>query len=244
MSEEVEHRPVSEPADDATGAQESAVQRRGTAAAQAASRARRIGGRPRPDPAPSALGGAVLVEAPIPPVSAAEPAEGHSPRNVARSRAALLVGACVLVAGLVVAVVLAALSFHSTSPAKAREQLLAQVQERLIPAITYDYRHLQDDAKAAEAGLTGTFATNYAQSMQTVIIPQAPKLKAIVTADVSSVGLQSMSSDGKQAVVLVFAQQNTSNTANPTPRPDFATLDVTANYVRGQWLISQIGSVP
>ncbi len=106
---------------------------------------------------------------------------------------------------------------------------------------SYDYRKIDADAKAAEAGMIEPFKSTYDKSIQTIIKPLAAQVKAIVTCTVQTAAISSVSGDGKQAVVLIYAQLSTQNsTTNGQPRLDIATIQVTMNKQSGNWLISKL----
>jgi Mce-associated membrane protein len=277
-----------------------AAERRGTSAAQAASRARRIGGRPSPVPRESAAS-VPLKAAPVPsgpgrrgrpspvPVEKAKagsattgsakldparletrsdvtvpeppklrarktsvtPARPAGPVGATR-RGGVLWWPVALVA--VVAIALVGVDVWkgganpyrwfvtpSASNAQDREQLLAQTKTKVASIIAYDYRSIDAGAAKAEAGLLDPFKSQYAKTIATVVKPQAVQVKAIVTATIENVGIVSISGNGKQAVLLVYAQQGVQNsTTGTTPRLDIATIQVTMTKVGGNWLISQV----
>jgi Mce-associated membrane protein len=124
--------------------------------------------------------------------------------------------------------------------AERREQLLASVNSSVAKVLSYDYRHIDQDATAAAANLTGKFKDDYTKSMATTVKHDAPGVKAIVTGEVGSSGISSVSADGNQAVVLVLGQQTVSNTALSTPRLDSVSLRVTMTRVGGKWLIAKL----
>ena len=258
----------------------------GSAQAQAASRARRIGGGSRPMPGPRttpgtkpgrqpATGsrrGSVLTRRGSSGLGLSTPREADEgdtarqrstrtresarrrPSPIPRTRAAMreqsppaflawlpaVIAAALVVALVVVDVLLYASWRGQPSKAERREQLLASVNSSVAKVLSYDYRHLDQDANAAAAGLTGTFKDDYTKSMATTVKKDAPGVKAIVTGEVGSSGIASVSGDGKQAVVLILGQQTVSNTSLKSPRLDSVSLRVTATLVNGKWLIAKL----
>ncbi len=264
----------------------------GSAQAQAASRARRIGGGSRPTPGPRATPGSGVKpgrqpesgsrrgagrgsvlgrrgmsglglgtprkadegDAATPRSSRTAESARRRPSPVPRTRAAVREQSrpallawlpAVIAAALVVALVVVDLLLYASwrdqpSKAERREQLLASVNSSVAKVLSYDYRHLDQDANAAAAGLTGTFKDDYTKSMATTVKKDAPGVKAIVTGEVGSSGIASVSGDGKQAVVLILGQQTVSNTSLKSPRLDSVSLRVTATLVHGKWLIAKL----
>jgi Mce-associated membrane protein len=151
----------------------------------------------------------------------------------------------VVAAALVVALVVVDLSIYPSwhsqpSKAERRERLLASVNSAVAKVLSYDYRHIDQDATAAAANLTGKFRDDYTKSMATTVKRDAPGVKAVVTGEVGSSGIASVSADGNQAVVLVLGQQTVSNTSLSTPRLDSVSLRVTLARVGGKWLIAKL----
>lgn len=222
-----------------------------SAAARAASRARRIGrgtvppaltaGPPRPDPAPEAreLGSA---EIPSHHVAAGKrPAQARGERP--RPAPGWIVVAVAAVFVLALALADAALwrGWHGpASRAELRERLLASVGSGIVKVLSYDYRHLDQDAAAAEAHLTGAYQDDYSAAMTKTIKPVAPRVRAVVQGEVGSSAVASVTGDGRQATVLILAQQTVTNTAQKTPRYDMVSLRVTAQLVNGMWLIAKL----
>jgi Mce-associated membrane protein len=246
-----------------------APERRGTPAAQAASRARRIGGRPsptptpvpsvspdRPRPAPKPDRPAAVAQAerpagarPTPKRTVSSEPERHrvtNERPPVGTWLPLAILAAVLIAVLAVNLTwLGGLSHpggHQTSTTAAdREKLMSQAQTKVALVASYDYRKIDADATAAEAGMIEPFKSTYAKSIQSTIKPLAAQVKAIVTCSVEKAAVSSVSSDGKQAVVLIYAQLSTENsTTNGQPRLDIATIQVTMNKQGGNWFISNL----
>jgi Mce-associated membrane protein len=265
-TERTERTEPTEPTEPATSSDPGA-ERRGTPAAHAASRARRIGGRPSPAPAPTSV---PSQERPRPtpkadkPVAVVDRAPGTrpapkrkvststTPRRVTKSRPPLGTWLPLAILGVFLVAILAVNltwlgglshpSGHQTSTSTAdREKLLSQAKTKVALVASYDYRKIDADAKAAEAGMIEPFKSTYDKSIQTTIKPLAAQVKAIVTCTVQTAAISSVSGDGKQAVVLIYAQLSTQNsTTNGQPRLDIATIQVTMNKQSGNWLISNL----
>jgi hypothetical protein len=263
---------------DAESSVDAPTERRGTPAAQAASRARRIGGRPSPSPssvpaaqaatpAPSPTGRTRPKPTPAPDaapkrpkpgpkrsISTASTAEAGRRAKPRTDRQRPPIGTwlpAAILAVVLVALVVLDLSWlgglqhpggHQASTTSAdREKLLSQAKTKVALVSSYNYQHIDADAKAAEAGMVEPFKGTYDKSIQTVIKPLAAQVKAIVTCSIQTAGITSVSGDGKQAVVLIYAQLSTENsTTNGQPRLDIATIQVTMNKQGSNWMISQL----
>jgi hypothetical protein len=256
---------------DSTAANEPAAERRTTPAAQAASRARRIGGRPsptsssgasgspsadRPRPSPRADKPAALAQADRPagtrPTPKRKVSAEPAPHRAKRERPPIGTWLPLAVLGVVLIAILAVnltwlggLSHpggHQTTTTTAdREKLLSQAKTKVALVSSYDYRKIDADAKAAEAGMIELFKSTYDKSIQTVIKPLAAQVKAVVTCTIQTAAVSSVSGDGKQAVVLIYAQLSTQNsTTNGQSRLDIATIQLTMNKQGSNWMISQL----
>jgi len=129
---------------------------------------------------------------------------------------------------------------QSTSAAD-RQFLLSQAKAKVAKVASYDYRHIDQDAKDAAAGTTGAFTATYDKSIQTVVKPLAEQVKAIVACSIQTAGISSVSADGRQAVVLIYAQLSTQNsTTNGQSRLDIATIQATMNKQGSGWYISKL----
>lgn len=126
----------------------------------------------------------------------------------------------------------------SPSSSEVRDQLMSTVKSDVATVISYDYRHLDQDEKAASALTTGQYQRDYVTTMDRLIKPQAPTQKAVVAGQVGKAGLMSMTANGQQAQVLVYAQQTVTNVSLSQPRQDVVSLIVTLDKVDGHWLIS------
>jgi Mce-associated membrane protein len=218
-----------------SGAAQAATARIG--AAQAASRARRIGGIPSEL---SARRGAVTTRHAD---KSSERTEQAIRRARGRSWIAAIVAAA-LVVGLAVADVTLFQEWRNRpGTAQQRERLVASVNQSVAKILSYDYRHLDADENAAAAHLTGTFKNQYVASMDTTIKKNAPPAKAVVVGEVGTSAITSVSGDGTQAVLLVLGQQTVTNAAQKTPRYDMVNLRVTAQLVHGTWLIADLATL-
>jgi Mce-associated membrane protein len=268
----IDPRESSSPTDNSSRTDNSSpAVRTATPAAQAASRARRIGGRPgpapqtaldRPHPTPGGTATDTIapsekrpkpgpkrrIEPESPPVKVkwerVKKQRGDRPPVRTWLPAAML--AVVLVAIVVLDLSwLGGLSHpgghQMTTSAADREKLLSQATTRVALVSSYNYQHIDADAKAAEAGMIEPFKSTYDKSIQTVIKPLAAQVKAVVSCTVQTAAISSVSGDGQQAVVLIYAQLSTQNsTTAGQSRLDIATIQVTMTKQHGNWMISQL----
>ncbi len=229
--------------------------------AQAASRARRIGGRPspRPRPAPSAdedrsvaaaeASGRVATVTTTAPTPVAPPAAKEDDTETLRRRLDRLRWIPAMVAGIAVAALAAsilALShgvwWATPSASATRDEVLAAAKTCLARTNSYDYRKLDQAEAAGLACATGRFRDSYKQSMETVVRKLAPERKATQEVQVDKAGVESVSKDGTQWVVLIYGQQKVTNTTTQQPRLDILSARVTMDRVDGKWLISALSA--
>jgi Mce-associated membrane protein len=124
-----------------------------------------------------------------------------------------------------------------------QQQVLAAAKSCTAAILSYDYRQLDSADKAATACITPDFKTQYEQTFS-VVKQLAPQKKAILTFQVENGGVQSVSKDGKQWVVLLYAQTGYADSSTPkdTPRLDISTPVVTLTEVGGKWLVSNMNT--
>lgn len=174
-------------------------------------------------------------------------------RTTATSAAGLrrLAGRWWLVALLAVGVVLAAIITgylfvdwrHASARAEARREVPSLAKTYAAKILSYDYRHIRQDADTASAVTVGDYRRQYRQSMDQLIIPQATGLKAVVRAEVLNAGVTEVSDDGRQAVVVVFANQTVTNTRIQGPRVDQVRVRLTMVRDDGSWRVSKVDSL-
>ena len=165
-------------------------------------------------------------------------------RDAARLRGPVLVVLTVLAAALVGLTAIEAVGYHRARLRAAAEQsVLGPAKTAAARILSYDYRHIEQDATQASAVLTGVFRGQYEAVMRQQIVPQAPKQHAVVQAEVLGAGVTSVSPDGAQAVVLIFANQTVSNTSTPRPRVDQVRVRLTLDRVGEGWLVSKVDAL-
>ncbi|MGH8961191.1 MAG: hypothetical protein ACRDWT_08280 [Jatrophihabitantaceae bacterium] len=245
--------------------------------AQAASRARRIGGRPQPGAASRPAPGPTPGPMPGPEsrlAPRAEPAEPAERAERAETSAAVVLDksqppaarphrplpawlswlpSAVLAAVLVLVLVLGVAASHgvwwatkSVNVATQRGQVLAAAKSCMATMNTYDYRKLDQAEAKGLACTTGKFTAQYKTAIDKLVRPQATKLKFTQAATVNNAGIESVSSDGKQWVVLIFGQLSTTNSADGTSTPKLSIFSarVTMQPVSGHWLVASYEYAP
>jgi hypothetical protein len=123
-----------------------------------------------------------------------------------------------------------------------QEQVLAAAKKCFAQINSYDYRKLDGLMTKDLACTTGTFTSDLRKTLDTQIVPLAPKLKATQTAQVNKAGVALVSRSGNQVVTLIYGQlaQTNATTAKQSPRIDVVGAVVTVDKVGDQWLISKI----
>jgi hypothetical protein len=233
-----------------------------TAAAQAASRARRIGGRPMPGPRPGPSATAVLDEptisedAPTTPERAPRAARPRAtPKRPSARRTRRWLPRLIATALAVVALVLAGgtawfshgvwwgtSSPNAASAQKVRQQVLAAATTCFGAVTSYDYRSLAKSEAAGLACTTGVFQTDYKKTMETTVTSLAPQSKTVQVYQANKAGIVSVSPDGTQWVVLLYGQQQVTNASTGTGSPQLEILSgrMTLDRVGGKWLVAAL----
>jgi Mce-associated membrane protein len=110
--------------------------------------------------------------------------------------------------------------------------------ERSVATIlAYDYRHLDDDQKAAESLMTTSYQKKYDQ-LFSVIKQNAPGLQAVVTVQVIASGIVRSGDDRVQ--VLVFLNRPTTNKQSTEPTIYRDQVVMTMEKSGGDWLVDNM----
>jgi Mce-associated membrane protein len=159
-------------------------------------------------------------------------------------RAGVLAALAVVAVGLAVLTASLAIGYQrGRARAAAEAGVLAPAKTAAARILSYDYRHIEQDAAQTSAVLTGVFRGQYEAVMRQQIVPQAPKQRAVVQAEVLAAGVTVVSPDGTQAVVLIFANQTVSNTSAAQPRVDQVRVRLTLDRVGAAWLVSKVDAL-
>jgi len=275
MSDETPDTGVDEPADqpdealpDPTAPDEiAAPARRPTPGASAASRARRIGGRPMPGPRT----GAEVGDAPAPKPTASatkppktqktpKPAKPSKPARPARpADAAALqrrldrlrwIPACIAALAVLAALGIGAWLSDGVwwgnkiqnNRTQQSQQVLAAAKSCAVALLSFDYRNLDESQHKGDQCATGDYRTQYDQTFNTIVRKIAPQRHATQSLQIANGGVQAISSDGQQWVILLFGQQTYADNTQTsgTPRLDVATFAVTMTKINGAWLVTKM----
>lgn len=120
---------------------------------------------------------------------------------------------------------------------EAQAAVTAHVEELL----TYDYREIDDDLARERDWLTGSFEDEYSDLVTDKIGPAAREAKVVTEARVASSGVVSAEHD--KVDLLVFVNVTTSSSELAEPRVSGSRLEITAEYVDGEWRISSLDPV-
>ncbi|HJQ43084.1 MAG TPA: hypothetical protein VJ831_08365, partial [Jatrophihabitantaceae bacterium] len=155
-----------------------------------------------------------------------------------RQLIALGVVGAIVIAGLIALTTVLALKLDDRNNTNdLRASATKSARQFAIDFSTYDYRHLDQDFAKVSAHLAPSFRAQYASttaSLKSIVV----QYRGVATASVQGVGVTSVSS--KKAVVVVFLDQQVTNSATKTPRIDRNRLEVTLQRSKGQWLLSDL----
>jgi len=134
----------------------------------------------------------------------------------------------------------------SSSVADERGPVLAAAKSCMAAMNTYDYRKLAQSEAKGVACTTGTFTGQYKQAFEKLIKPQAAKVQFTQTAQINNAGVESVSGDGQQWVVLVYGQLSTTNSQTGTKTPTLTPFSarVTMQQVASTWLVASYQYAP
>ena len=168
---------------------------------------------------------------------------GGGKKKARRQRRRRLLLALALIASIVIAgltaltAVLAVKLSDRNHQNDLRSSATSAARQFAIDFSTYDYRHLDQDFAKVSAHLAPSFREQYASttsSLKSVVV----QYRGVATASVQGLGVTSVSST--KAVVVVFLDQQVTNSATKTPRIDRNRLEVTLQRSKGQWLLSDL----
>ena len=153
----------------------------------------------------------------------------------------LLAGLGILAAGLLVATVWMWSSRDGADDVSAAREAQVAAERAVVPVLSYDYEHLEDDQRAAQALMTGGYREEY-DKLFTVLEENAPQTRTRVSAEVIASGIVRASDDRVQ--VLVFVDRPTTNklSAEPVVYKDQVTLSM--QLVDGEWLVDDLTTSP
>ncbi len=149
---------------------------------------------------------------------------------------ALLAAGVVLAAGIVSFLTYDLL--RQRAAAEAREKALAAAELHAPTLLSYDYRHLDQDLVKAQAALTGDFKKQYTETFTKIVKPTATQYRAVVVGNVASAGVIWAKPD--EAQVLMFVNQQATNSQLPAPRLDLSRVRMTLKKTDDGWRVSNI----
>ena len=127
-----------------------------------------------------------------------------------------------------------------TGSSEATRTAPSAAERAAATILSYNYKSLDADQKAAERYMTPEFRKKYDKSM-TLVKANAPKLHAKVDAEVKASGVSH--ADPDRANVLVYVNQTTVSTANGgDPQLALNRALFSMKRVNGTWLVNNITS--
>ena len=153
----------------------------------------------------------------------------------------LLAGLALVAAGLVVATTWMWVAGDEGADDSAARDAQVAAERAVVPVLSYDYEHLEEDQRAAQALMTGGYRREY-DKLFTVLEENAPQTQTKVTASVVASGI--VRASGNRVQVLVFVDRPTTNklSAEPVVYKDQVTLSM--QLVDGEWLVDDMATSP
>jgi Mce-associated membrane protein len=117
----------------------------------------------------------------------------------------------------------------------------AAAERAIVPILSYNALHLDEDQQAAESYMTSGYRKQYADVFA-VIKQNAPETKTIVRAEVIASGIVRTSDD--RVDVLLFVNRPTTNKQQTEPQVYKDQVTVTMQLVDGDWLVDDMVTSP
>lgn len=114
-------------------------------------------------------------------------------------------------------------------------------ERAIVPILSYNALHLDEDQQAAETYLTASYRKDY-DDLFAVIKQNAPATKTIVTAQVIASGVVRSGED--RVDVLLFVNRPTTNKQSTEPVVYKDQVTVTMQKVDGDWLVDDLVTTP
>ena len=124
--------------------------------------------------------------------------------------------------------------------AAAVRSVLADASRDVVSANTYDYRRLATFRRVALAATTGELTHTLAQTIDDLIVHNAPRLHSRQVAKVDRIGIADM--HGADATVLIFGQLSVRSLTYPSGRTDPFDLVAGVRRVHGHWLLTRLAT--
>ncbi len=157
-----------------------------------------------------------------------------SSRGVPGWLLAALAAAVLIVAGAA-GVVLALAGDTDAEESAAAAQTVAE--QAIVPILSYDYRHLDQDRAAAQSYLTSDYKADYDKTFS-LVEANAEAVQPVVVAKLVGSGLERSGSD--RVKVVLFVDQETTNKQITEPVVYQNYVTVTMQRVDGEWLVDQL----
>lgn len=116
----------------------------------------------------------------------------------------------------------------------------AVARRAIVPVLSYDYRHLDEDQAAAHTFMTSSYRSGSYDPLFETIKENAPSTKTVVSTQVIDSGIVRTSADDDRVEVLLFVNRPITNKAYKTPRASKDQVTVTMVRVDGDWLIDDL----
>jgi Mce-associated membrane protein len=146
--------------------------------------------------------------------------------------AALVVGACAVVA---------ATAPSDASIADATREAQSTAERAIVPILSYDAAHLEEDQRVAEGYLTADYRQEYAELFE-VVKANAPATGTKVSAEVVASGIVRSGDD--RVAVLIFVNRPTTNKQLERPVVYKDQVTVTMQKVGDDWLVDGLVTSP
>jgi Mce-associated membrane protein len=124
--------------------------------------------------------------------------------------------------------------------ATASDSAAAAAERAAAAILVYDHRRLEEDRDAAAEFMTGDMAERYTKTFDSVVAPAAEQTRAQVTVEVQ--GSSVVRGSEEQVRVLLFVDQSTTSTANPTPKLALNRVEMVMVREDGSWWVDEITS--
>lgn len=119
-----------------------------------------------------------------------------------------------------------------------RREALEAARAAAISLTTYDHRTLDEDFARVAGQSTGEFKEEYAET-SAELRPALEQSQAVATAEVPAVGVETLSTDPVE-VVLVVAVDQTITTAGAEPRTEYNRIRMTLRRTDQAWLVAGV----
>ncbi|WP_426242439.1 J domain-containing protein [Nocardioides sp. LHG3406-4] len=169
-----------------------------------------------------------------PRTSTGGPASAHTSTGVSGWLLVALAAAVLTVAGAAAALFLLRGGSDSEESAAAAQKA---AEEAIVPILSYDYRHLDQDRAAAQSYLTSKYKPLYDKTFS-IVEENAGSVQPVVVAKLVSSGLARSGDDRVEVVLFVDQETTNKETTEPVVYQNYVT--VTMQDVDGEWLVDEL----